>query len=52
MFNLAVAYLHRGKVTSAKRWFLKAIEIEPKLELAYRGGCIACFKLGQYQEAL
>lgn len=47
-FNLAVLYYKTFKLTSAKRWFLKTVDLEPKIEEAYRGASLACFKLGQY----
>ena len=51
MYNIAVVYFKMGKVSSAKKWFFKAIDVEKKLEPAYKGACLACFKLGHYQEA-
>lgn len=31
MFNIAVLYFRLHKLTSAKRWFLKVIDIEPRM---------------------
>jgi len=46
MYNIAVVYLKIGKVGSAQKWFFKAIDTDKNLEPAYKGACIASFKLG------
>jgi CRP-like cAMP-binding protein len=39
-------------MVSAKRWMLKVVEIEPSIAQAYRGACLVCFKLGEYDQAV
>ena len=48
MYNIAVLYFKLNKLTSAKRWFQKAIDIEPRMYQSYHGACLTCFKLGSY----
>ena len=47
-----VAYLEANKYAEAKEAFQKDIEKEKHLDEAYEGLGIACFELGEYDEAL
>ena len=51
MYNLAVCYERRDKLSSALKWFKRASKIKPSLHFTYVGAAVNLFKLGRFEKA-
>lgn len=52
MYNIAACYERFNKFSCAYKWFRRAVQTQPKMDIAHMGAALNLFKLGKFKKAV